>query len=100
MSTPGDEGSTGNCDTPTCDLHFHTSNTILSKEETGETLTSRQLPPEEQNAESTGRDVGEPSSGPRKVIPTSNKVQNGGIDTKYDPRDYGFRRIIRNFTPS
>jgi len=81
------------CDTPDCPLHFHAHDSIFVSKD------GPKLEPalREEQQDSTSR-VLEPAVTPKKI--TEDGGQKRSVDVKKSPEEHGFRRIIRNFTPS
>jgi hypothetical protein len=86
--------STSSCNTSNCPLHFHAHDTIFVDE--GNPQVSAALP-EENRAVSSERQT------PESAVSSQKRTIEGGRqgDGNHDILEvHGFRRIIRNFTPS
>jgi hypothetical protein len=87
--------STSSCNTPNCPLHFHAYDAIFVDEgnpQDSEVLLeeNRAVSPERQTPEST-------VNSQKRTIEGG---QQGDVNHEYILEEHGFRRIIRNFTPS
>lgn len=89
-SNPVDmEESESTCKPLNCPDHFHANDSMFSNEEhTG--VSPGRL--EEQQTASSGTNTSESALGPKPKV-----IEN---DHNNDPKDAGFGRIVRNFTPS
>ena len=86
--------STDTCNGNDCPEHFHTENSIFLDNGTHQQSQIGLLDQRRTNSEGN-------------MTETTVNYDKGSVDTKaktiepaYDPNDRGFRRIIRNFTPS
>jgi tellurite resistance protein TehA-like permease len=87
------EISTGTCNNSNCPDHYHAEDPIFTNGET------RQRPqPMTQPSTSSGEQVSNSTLEPEEgTLPSEKKDV---VKPGYGPDDHGFRRIIRNFTPS
>jgi hypothetical protein len=89
------ETSTGTCNNNNCSDHYHAQDPIFTNGETRQRPPAR--PMEQPSTISEGQ-ASDPTLVPEKGTFQSEK--EGGSEPEYNPDDHGFRRIIRNFTPS
>jgi hypothetical protein len=84
MPTPAES-----CNNGACPEHFHADNDIFTKTE------SRQRPRPSERPST--RSEGHVSDFTDATLESEKKP---AVELYYDPHDHGYRRIIRNFTPS
>jgi hypothetical protein len=90
-----DNGQTAamSCNDRTCPEHYHAEDPIFTNSE------ARQRPrPTEQPSTGSGGQASDSTLEPKKDALVNEKRTD--VELIYDPDDHGFRRIIRNFTPS
>jgi hypothetical protein len=95
MTERPDNGQTPamSCTNGNCPEHYHAKDPIFTNSE------ARQRPrPTEQPSTSSGGQASESTLEPEKDTLTNEKRTD--VEVVYDPDDHGFRRIMRNFTPS
>lgn len=88
------EEPTSTCSPHDCPLHFHASDPVFVKEDIASVAQSLS---EEQHTVTNRQHTSAGTVSPKKR--TTDEEQDGGVDLG-STKDLGFRRIIRNFTPS
>lgn len=86
---------TDTCDATDCQNHYHLQDPIFVDEGARQESQARLV--EQQSTSSKGL-VPDKSTNPEQVFVAAEQKQD--VVQNYDPDDRGFRRIIRNFTPS
>jgi hypothetical protein len=84
----------GSCDSGTCPEHYHADDPIFTNSEARQRLQPRPL--EQVSASTTGQ-ASDTTLANEK--PETDK-RPADVELDCDPEKHGFRRIIRNFTPS
>src|SRR5277367_3195228 len=86
------EISTGTCNNSNCPDHYHAEDPIFTNGETRQRPQAMTQP-----STSSGGQVSDSTLEPKEGTRPSEKKD---VEPEYGPDDRGFRRIIRNFTPS
>lgn len=81
--------SSSSCEGENCEYHYH-----------GDTLVGQQSQAQLVQRRTAESKVHEPDSTVDHEKSSNSADNQHRADIQYDPEDHGFRRIIRNFTPS